>query len=204
MRLILIVFMMILSLYGRDNPFFPADPNAKQMQTTNRVETLKPFSTQQIALPNSARAIKAIIIRYQNLDGSIEDEQLNLNNSIDWHESLMISQSKSKTIPMLKSKSKHESFGTKFIHFHAEDKSMKIITQDKIIRHFMLSSPHRVVVDFSRDTSFKPKTYKINAAPYKQIRMGNHDKYYRVVIELDGQYKYKLQTSDKEYAIVCY
>ena len=196
--------MTLLSLFGRDNPFFPADPNARQIQSTNRVETLKPFSTQQIALPNSARAIKAVIIRYQNLDGSIEDEQLNLNNAIDWHEPFVISQNKTKAMPKLKSKKREESVGTEFIRFTSADKTMKIITKDKMLRNFMLSSPQRIVLDFSRDTSFKPKTYKMDQAPYKQIRMGNHDKYYRVVIELDGQYRYKLQTSENEYSIVCY
>ena len=41
-------------------------------------------------------------------------------------------------------------------------------------------------------------------APFSKIRMGNHDGYYRVVIELDGQYRYKLETQERDYTIVVY
>ncbi len=204
MRLILLLLFTIVSLFGRDNPFFPADPNEKQMVSTNKVETLKPFTKQQISLPNSARVVKAVIVRYQNLDGSISNEQLDLNNAIDWHVPFVITQEQNNKMPMLKNKEKKRVFGNKFISFIPTGKSMKIVTKDKLIRNFMLSSPQRIVIDFSRDTSFKPKEFLLNRAPYNKIRMGNHDKYYRVVIELDGQYKYKLQTTKEDHTVVCY
>ena len=204
MRLLFLFFLTLITLFGRDNPFFPADPNEKQNQTTNKVEVLKPFSKQEITLPNSARAVKKIIIRYQNLDGSISDEELPLNNSIDWHEPFVITQKTIAEKKVSQNKEKRKVINTKFISFEPFKKSIKLHTQDKILRNFMLTSPHRVVMDFARDTSFKPKTFKLNMPPFKQIRMGNHDKYYRVVIELDGQYRYKLQMSGKDYTIVCY
>ncbi len=204
MRLTLLLFLTILSLFARDNPFFPSDPNEKQARTTNKVETLKPFTTQLISLPNSARAVKGIIVRYQNLDGSISDERLELNNAIDWHEPFVISQKQNKGLSLSTAKQEHKSFGTKFITFLPLQMQLKINTKDRLLRHFMLASPQRIVIDFARDTSFKPKTFNIDQAPYKKIRMGNHDKYYRAVIELDGQYRYKLQTSDKETTVVCY
>ncbi len=204
MRLTLILLFTMISLFGRDNPFFPADPNEKQMISSNKVDTLKPFTTQQISLPNSARAVKAIIVRYQNLDGSISNAQLDLNNAIDWHEPFVITQKQTNEMPSLKNKELVKTVGSKFISFTPNEKSMKIVTKDKLIRSFMLSSPQRIVIDFSRDTSFKPKEFVINQAPYNKIRMGNHDKYYRVVIELDGQYRYKLQTSKEDHTVVCY
>lgn len=204
MRFTLLFFLTLVSLLARDNPFFPSDPNEKQTPSTNKVENLKPFTTQLISLPNSARAVKGIIVRYQNLDGSISDEKLELNNAIDWHEPFVISQKQNKSQSTTKVKQKHKSFGTRFIKFSPMDKDLSITTKDRLLRHFMLASPQRIVIDFSRDTSFKPKTFIIDQAPYKKIRMGNHDKYYRAVIELDGQYRYKLQTSDKETTVVCF
>jgi len=202
MRIFLLLFLA-LCLFGRDNPFFPADPNAKKIQTTNMVQVLKPYSTQTIALPNSARAVKAIIIRYQNLGGSIEDEQLDLNNKIDWHEPFII---KHKYISKKTqaNKSKTRIFKTKFISFTINNKVMNVKTKDKLLENFLLTNPHRVVMDFKRETSFKPKIYMINKAPFSKIRMGNHDGYYRVVIELDGQYRYKLETREKDYSVICY
>ncbi len=202
MRLLFLLFLTLLSLSARDNPFFPTDPNEKQMPTTNKVENLKPYTAQQIALPNSARAIKGIVIRYQNLDGSISSEELELDNKIDWHEPFIILQKQ----PEKKAESKKVSkmINAGFIKFRPRGNSLKVITKDNMLRNFMLSSPHRIVMDFSRDTSFRRKSFSVNQPPYKNIRMGNHDKYYRVVVELDGQYRYKLQMNEKDFTIVCY
>jgi len=202
MRFTFLLLLTLLSLYGRDNPFFPTDPNEKHAATTNKAETLMPYSTQEISLPSSARAVKAIIIQYQNLDGSISNEQLDVNNQIDWHKPFIISQKQS----VIKKEAKKTSsvINAKFIKFKTDGKAMKIVTKDKMLRNFMLNAPHRIVMDFSRDTSFKPKEFPLDARPYTKIRMGNHDHYYRVVIELDGPYKYKLEIGKKDYTIVCY
>lgn len=209
MRYTFLLLVTLISLFARDNPFFPTDPNDIALTTSNRIEVLQPFSTQNISLPNSARAIKAITITYQNLDGSISNESLDVNNKIDWHKPLVISQKElSKPVNNLKNVNKltkvPKIINAKFIKFIPDSKSMRVVTKDKMIRNFMLTSPYRIVMDFSRDTSFKPKFFAINEAPFNKIRMGNHDKYYRVVIELDGQYKYKLQVSKKDLNIVCY
>jgi len=204
MRFNLLFFLLsVVSLLARDNPFFPADPNAVQVTTSNKVEQLAPFSKQELSLPNSARAIKAITVTYQNLDGSIANETLPLNNKIDWHKPLVITQARTKIKVKVKG-IKSKSIKTKYIQFVQEGKKMKLITKDRLLRSFMLSNPSRIVMDFSRNTSFRPKTFVLKSAPYVKIRMGNHDKYYRVVFELDGQYKYKLDDTDKEMFIVCY
>lgn len=203
MRFYFMLFLIGMSLFGRDNPFFAADPSERQVTTSNRVKELKPFSTQQLSVPNSARAIKAITITYQNLDGSIEDERLELNNAIDWHKPFILSQQKEKHKGKAPKSIETKSAGTKFINFIPAGKSLKIVTTDRLLRHFMLTSPYRIVVDFERDTSFKPKHFVLNNAPYSSVRMGNHDKYYRVVIELDGQYEYTFQSSATDHTIVC-
>lgn len=203
MRLLFLFFLTCALLYGRDNPFFPADPNEKQMPTSNKIETLKPFSTQKISLPSSARAIKGLVIHYQNMDGSIASETLVLNNKIDWHKPLILSHGTSPSATSSKEGSKSKSIETEHITFTASGKTLKLATKDKMLRNFMLTSPHRIVMDFARDTSFKPQEYALNIPPFKRIRLGNHDKYYRVVVELDGQYAYTLNVSANDYTIVC-
>jgi len=203
MRFIFILFISFISLLARDNPFFPTDPNKVQVTTSNRIEALPPYTTQTIVLPNSARAVKAIIIQFQNLDGSIANKTLEVNSKIDWHMPLVISQ-KTIAIKQKRAKKISKTISAKFIKFVPNKKTLRVITKDKMLRNFMLASPHRIVMDFSRDTSFRPKDFTVNKPPYKKIRMGNHDNYYRVVIELDGQYEYKLQTSEKDINIVCY
>ena len=64
-----------------------------------------------------------------------------------------------------------------------------------MIRNFILVKPHRIVCDFKRQTdmrSYVKKMPKKNI--FKSIKMGTHKGYYRVVIELDGYYQYKLKT----------
>ena len=203
MRLFFLLLIMVLSLFGRENPFFSADPSKKPISTSNRVKTLQPFSTQQLSVPNSARAIKAIIITYQNLDGSIANEQLDLDNAIDWHHPFIVSQKIGINNEMPAKVENTRPISADFIDFIPFNKSLKLVTVDKMLRHFMLTSPYRIVIDFERDTSFKPKDFTLNEAPFTSIRMGNHDKYYRVVIELDGQYEYLIQSTPTDHTIVC-
>jgi hypothetical protein len=56
----------------------------------------------------------------------------------------------------------------------------------------MMIKPHRIIMDFKRITDFRSKKKELKDAPYSAIRLGNHDGYYRVVIELDGQYRYSV------------
>jgi hypothetical protein len=106
MRLLLLILITMIPLFGRDNPFFPSDPTKQQTPTTNRVENLKPFTTQTLSLPNSARAVKKISITYLNLDGSISSEELELNNAIDWHEPFVVSQKGTKQDGLKKKQAK--------------------------------------------------------------------------------------------------
>ncbi len=202
MRIILFLFLAI-SLFGRDNPFFPADPNKEKVYTSNRIEKLRPYTTEKILFPNSARVIKGIIIRYQNLDGSIADAKVGLNSEIDWHEPFIISHKRPSQV-QAETKIKTKIVKTKYVDFIISKDKINVKTSDKLLENFLLTNPHRVVMDFKRNTSFKPRTYKLNKAPFSKIRIGNHDGYYRVVIELDGQYRYKLETRKKEYSIVVY
>ena len=202
MRLILFLFLTI-SLFGRDNPFFPTDPNNEDTQTTNRVEKLRPFTTEKILLPNSARAVKGIVIKYQNLDGSISSEELTLNSKIDWHEPFVITHKLPSQNQAYK-KSNIKTIKTKHVSFEIGKNKIKVKTKDKLLQNFLLANPHRVVMDFKHDTSFKLQTFFLKQAPFSKIRLGNHDGYYRVVIELDGKYRYKVQTKEKEYIVVVY
>jgi hypothetical protein len=69
-----------------------------------------------------------------------------------------------------------------------------------MIWNFLLTKPHRIVCDFKRDIDIR--TYKKEVASkgiIEKVKLGNHKGYYRVVIELDGYYRYKLQSSKDAY-----
>lgn len=196
MKLLFITFFLLLSLNARENPFLPT-PGEKDIPFTSNANNSKPaLKRATIEIPKYARLLQKVTIEYQNLDGSVESKYIELDNSIDWHLPIFISQSYTKNIenkePIKKKKFKKIA-SMKQASFYISNKKLKIITKDKIIRNFLLVQPHRIVLDLDKDTSFKGYE-KINQGEYfSKIRVGNHDKYYRIVIELDGYYRYKMK-----------
>jgi hypothetical protein len=210
----LLLFLIIIPatlLFGRENPFFPVNSLEEIPLTTNKTEKIEPLERATIVLPSTSRIINEVTVKYTNLDGSIGTRKIKLHNSIDWHLPLFISQNYG-TAPELKRKKSDNSVSKQqfkkiaelpFIKFYADAKELKIVTQDKLLRNFLLVKPHRIVCDFKRDTNFG--TYTKNVPKpflFKKIRMGTHDGYYRVVIKLDGYYQYKLKETSSGYIFI--
>lgn len=202
-KILLTSLFLILSLDARENPFFPADGSKDITYTSNENRTSPPLKRATITLPSQARVIQKVTIEYKNLDGSQESKSIELDNSIDWHLPIFISQSYSQNLEKKPNKTKKLKYkklaSIKYASFYASGKNLKIITKDKIIRNFLLVQPHRIVVDFKRDTSLKSLTKKNKNTIFKKIRIGNHAGYYRAVIELDGYYRYKMSKSSDGY-----
>ena len=200
-----IIFVFLTSLNARENPFFPST-GEKDIPITSNISTeLSPLKRATITLPSTARVIEGVSIKYKSLDGSKHTQSIELDNTVDWHLPIFISQSYGsdekkvekvkKTQQVEKKKSSYKKIASiKLISFYAKDKKLKVITKDKVIRDFLLVKPHRIVCDFKRDTNIKSflKDTSKNSL-FTKIRIGNHDGYYRVVIELDGYYRYKMK-----------
>lgn len=196
MKLLFITLFLLLSLNARENPFLPT-PGEKDIPFTSNANNSKPaLKRATIEIPKYARLLQKVTIEYQNLDGSIESKSIELDNSIDWHLPIFISQSYTQDTEkkeLTKDKKFKKIASMKQASFFVSGKKLKIVTKDKIIRNFLLVQPHRIVLDLDKDTRFKGYT-KINKGEFfSKIRVGNHDKYYRIVIELDGYYRYKMK-----------
>lgn len=220
-KVLLIASLMMLTLDARENPFFPSEGEKDIPLTSNEEKVIPPLQRASITLPPEARVIQNVTISYKNLDGSIDSRSVSLENAVDWHLPVFISQSYESTPqeptkeqtpkksvvnkPKVDEKSvKKESeykevASMDFAKFYASKTSLKIATTDKMLRNFLLVQPHRIVVDFQRDSSMKSYIIKIADSEFTKIRIGNHDGYYRVVIELDGYYKYSVKNVDGEY-----
>jgi len=211
-KLVLGLFLIIATSYARENPFFPADGVKDLPMTSNQATSFEPLKRATITLPNSARVLEKVTIQYKNLDGSVETKSIALGQSIDWHLPLFISQSYASDTqaPQIQTKQstskkaivKLASF--RFISFYQSDKKLIIKTKDKLIRDFMLPSPHRIILDFKRNADFRSHIKSLKEAPFTKIRMGNHKGYYRVVVELDGQYHYRKVMTKTGLEITCY
>jgi len=225
-KILFILTLLSVLLFSRENPFFPVEGEADDLPlVSNVVEHFDALNTQEIILPDSARVLKEVTLKYQNLDGSIEAKTLKLNSSLDWHLPVKIYQGKLtkktniskkstvaksnvKTIKRSKNvekKAKYKKvYHYKFIEFYKMGRFLQVATKDKLLRKMILVNPYRVVLDFKRDALFLTKTKKLSGKFYKEIRLGNHDGYYRVVLELDGKYRYKLTKKRYGYLVELY
>ena len=202
-----IFFMMlffILSLNARENPFFPVNNDQDIPYTSNKDNSSDPLKRATISLPTQARVIQKVTIEYKNLDGSLESRSIDLDNSIDWHLPIFISQnydeSSNKTVKSKEKKEKYKKLASiKFASFYTSDKNLKVLTKDKLLRNFLLVQPHRIVLDFKRDASIKTLIKNHENSVFTKLKVGNHSGYYRAVIELDGHYRYKIKKTSNGY-----
>lgn len=205
MRVILFIALTYIALIARENPFFPTESMDSMPITSNQITKYPPLKRIAISLPDHARVLKEITISYKNLDGSIEKKSIEIERYVDWHIPLFVSQSYSPTDKAEKSISKVEDkkrrIDFKFINFTISKKEILVHTKDKLIRNFLLVNPHRIVLDFKREANFLSYEKILTTIPFKKLRMGNHDGYYRVVISLDGHYRYQTDTTNSGYRI---
>lgn len=211
-RVLLLISLCSLLLEARENPFFPIDSAQDIPLTSNLATDLPKLRRATVTLPSTARTLESVTVEYKNLNGLIAHKKVLIQNAIDWHLPIFISQNynetsdkptaSNKTIQQTQKISYKKIVSLKFISFYAAKNRLKIVTEDKMIRNFLLVKPHRIVCDFKGDTdigSFIQETYK--EALFTKIRVGTHKGYYRVVIELDGYYTYKLHQIQNGYLI---
>ncbi len=201
-------------LDARDNPFFPTKGEVDLSYTSNAKRALPLLKRAAIDIPSQARAIKKVTVEFLNLDGSTQNIFIELNNAVDWHLPIFISQSmgelhtkRTKELPKkLKSKKKKftQFYNLGFITFYKKDKEIRVITSDFMIRDFLLTKPHRIVMDFQKELNMNSQVKKLKGLYYKKISFGVHENYYRIVLELDGVYKYKKQRQKKGYSFFLY
>jgi len=196
-KTLFIFALLLITLNARENPFFPSVGEKDIPLTSNENRIKSPLNRATITLPTQARILQKVTIEFKNLDGSLESKSIELDNSIDWHLPIFISQSYSTSsapTPKKKikeTKTKYTNIASiKHLKLYSSGKKLKLITDDKIIRDFLLVNPHRIVIDFKKNTDIKSYIKKSPKNIFKEVRIGNHKGYYRTVIELDGLYRY--------------
>ena len=106
----------------------------------------------------------------------------------------------SKPVQETKSSEKEVKF-LGFISFLTHEKELNIITKAKNLKHFAYEK-NKIVLDFAKPPrSFKTRNLKLENDTFKNIIIGWHDKYFRVVLELDKMHKYKLETTENGYVL---
>lgn len=204
-RVLFVSAILLIMLHARENPFFPSVGEKDIPVSSNENRNKEPLKRAAISLPAQARIVQKVTIEYKNLDGTVENKSIELDNSVDWHLPIFISQgytevSKS-TQPEAGSNEKDNQkksaykniASTKHLSLFSSGKSLKLVTADEAIRNFLLVNPHRIVIDFKNASEIEAYEKKGLKDIFKEVRIGNHDGYYRAVIELDGYYRYDIK-----------
>lgn len=196
-KLTLLLFLVTL-LISRDNPFKPIETsNAVSNNNQDKFDKLK---DEKIFLPSSARVVKSIKITYQNIDGSINEITKEYDKEIDWHKPIEIKHNIAEIIQKEEGKFIDISMINKRIKLSYLNRNLKMKTNDPIDKHFFLSKPFRVVIDFKGEFKGTEKE-NLNGNFFKKLAVSGHDKFYRVVVELDSFYKYLITEIDGGYIL---
>ena len=106
----------------------------------------------------------------------------------------------SKPVQEIKSSEKEVKF-LGFVSFLTHEKELNIITKAKNLKHFAYEK-NKIVLDFAKPPrSFKTRNLKLENETFKNVIIGWHDKYFRVVLELDKMHKYKLEAVENGYVL---
>lgn len=227
----LLSLLTLSLLQARENPFSLALDPLDAGKATDVKEERVEFSSTKITLPSSARILKSASVTFQNLDGSISEEIVAINQDVNWHYPLILLTDKPKsfepTLAEMMDAKKAQSQKIEQIKMPKLDKStsipvaaknatlaegvsvevidaktIHIYSSDKKARDFLVTSPYKVVVDFLKEKSvFSTKTLELTKAPFVSVTLGNHDGFYRLAILLDGHYRYDITPIEKGYAI---
>lgn len=214
-RILAIIFIFISLLYADENPF----------KTDQNMTLIAPpeFQKEEVKFNSSARILKSVTFNYINLDGSEDKIDLDVDKSIDWHDTYTISRLKSPdpskvldvsvTIPE-KNSSKQESNSAAnveiplqvakiydFISYAVHKNKIKLNTSDEMITDFSVGNPSKIVIDFRSNLISPTKNILLSNSIFKRIDFGSHQGYYRLVIYLDGVYNYNIQKDATGYMV---
>lgn len=204
-KIFFICAALMSTVTARENPFFAATESAVLPVTSNLQESRPRLTSLPYTFSSQARSLKEISFTIQNVDGSIETHTMAIDKSIDWHAPLTISQS-SRSVSgesgiTVGGKNSSADFG--FIRIDTHGKRLVIKSNDTMVRHFALTDPNRIVIDYKHQEAFTLKEKALNAPPYTSVSVANHGKFIRVTLTLDGKYDYSLKNSAGFVSINC-
>lgn len=93
-------------------------------------------------------------------------------------------------------------YGNDNLKIYAKGNKIKILTDDRVIDHFKLKRPDRLVLDFGDDFVFYDTFHKSVHSPYiKMLKIGTHTRFYRLTFVLSKNYRYRIKTRSDGYLI---
>ena len=88
-------------------------------------------------------------------------------------------------------------FRNYFLKLLRDGQSLKIFTDDRLLRRKEFTDPKRVALDFQRLQYFRTKTVHLQHTAVEKIKFGSHHKFYRITLKL--KYKKHLKITPTSY-----
>ncbi|MCE3047354.1 AMIN domain-containing protein [Helicobacter kayseriensis] len=191
------ICLIALILFAREDPFeLKMTPKTSPQSVEGAIT--KPLEKVEVNLPTTARILKEVQFVYQKLDGSIATETIKIDSDIDWHYPISLSQIQNIQEAELKKpvSYKIESFGFTII-----GKTIQITSPYKLEQIFVLPKPFRIILDLQKGEEIINQDIALDRRFFRVISVGTHKNYYRISLELDGQYAYDLGQNEKGYTL---
>ncbi len=88
-RFILLLLLAVINLIGRENPFLSTKEAEEDIPISNNyIQAPGDLKKITFTLPNSARILESLEIRYINIDGSIGKKKIEINKKFNWNKKL--------------------------------------------------------------------------------------------------------------------
>lgn len=200
---IFLASVLIASAFSRENPFFATSENPATSVTSEKKLNKPPLQSMTYNFPDQARVLQEVTFKFVNLDGSIETRHFEVDQSIDWRSPIVLSQSNSKkietSIPAKESNTQEKSF----VQIIPSGNQVSLLINAPMIRHFTLSDPNSIVVDFKHNEVFQGFEKPINSAPFIKAKITNHGKFARIILVLDGHHECKVSKTTQGAQVIC-
>lgn len=198
-----ISIMLVSAALARENPFFSTSESSSMSISSNKTQYKPPLTSMTYNFPDQARVLKEATFTFQNVDGSLETRRLVIDQSIDWHNPLVLSQYGTQKTAGAAIVPKKSNADCGFIQFDHSGNQLSLLTKDPMLRSFSLSDPNSVVIDFAHTTLFTTCEKSLSASPYSKVNVTNHGKFARATIILDGRYTCNVSKTDQGTSVVC-
>ncbi len=195
-----ISLVLASAVLGRENPFFSTAESSTMPISSNKVIQKPPLTSMTYNFPDQARVLKEATFTFQNVDGSLETRKIGIDQSIDWHNPLVISQYTATSNTSSARSSKADSGFIQFVH---SGNQISLLTKDPIMRSFSLGDPSSIIVDLVHTALFDPYEKNLEASPYSKVKVTYHKKFARVILTLDGRYSCTVSKNNQGASIIC-
>ena len=220
------LFLLSQTLQARENPFVPVEtyggePLVKPIPAPD-FTPVKPIQKKETVIPlpvlNQAKCEAKPPVKEQNRTKVWKTQKVQepqIVSSKPAKKPILFVEKKKKH-PKNVHRQKHKKVVKKRVHhakyrlvykndnlkLYTKGRTLKIITDDKIIADFMLKSPARLVLDFGDDFVLYDTIHKFIKTPYiKEIKIGTHNCFYRLTLVLKKRYRYRLKPIRNGYII---